>query len=226
LESKWEEQRDKTISKIMSILERCANFFDWDLCSEGCELYNLCNSIEEILKVPNLQRSKYVTLFKIKERQLGQACWQTPRDVFAKLDVIFDFTLDPCTSPDNPLGTPKFYTEKEDGLRQDWGGERVYMNPPYSRGQLDKWSRKAFYEARKAFGAEVIVGLLPLATAGWFKRWILRPYTKILYELADLRKMERGIGIYFWPRRIKFIDPNAGKPIGSPRFDSIVVIWK
>lgn len=47
--------------------------------------------------------------------------WSTPQDYYEKLDAEFNFTLDPCSTPDNHK-TDKFYTVMDDGLSQDWGG--------------------------------------------------------------------------------------------------------
>lgn len=48
--------------------------------------------------------------------------WATPQDFFDQLDNEFHFTLDPCCSK-LTAKCKKFYTIKDDGLKQDWGGE-------------------------------------------------------------------------------------------------------
>jgi site-specific DNA-methyltransferase (adenine-specific) len=58
--------------------------------------------------------------------------WRTPRQLFDVLDTVFQFRLDPCTSPDNPLGTAEFYTEADDGLSRPWP-RNAFINPPYRR---------------------------------------------------------------------------------------------
>lgn len=47
--------------------------------------------------------------------------WATPQNFFNSLDSEFSFTLDPCACPENAK-CKKFFTEKDDGLSQDWGG--------------------------------------------------------------------------------------------------------
>ena len=47
--------------------------------------------------------------------------WTTPKYLFDELNKEFNFTLDPCCSI-NTAKCKKFYTLKEDGLKQDWGG--------------------------------------------------------------------------------------------------------
>lgn len=102
----------------------------------------------------------------------------TPFPLFRKLNAEFDFTLDPCTTDDNPLGTPIFYTPKEDGLRQSWLNERVFCNPPYR--DVAKWVKKAYYSE-----AELVVLLTHSATdAGWFHKYL---YKKANVEIRFLR---------------------------------------
>ena len=88
--------------------------------------------------------------------------WDTPKDLYNWLDDQFHFTLDPCTTEDNPLGVSKFYTSKEDGLKQSWAGERVYVNPPYGR-IYPHWVKKAYKEVTEN-GCELVVMLLPART--------------------------------------------------------------
>lgn len=47
--------------------------------------------------------------------------WETPQDLFNRLNDEFHFTLDAAASDLNHK-LPHYYTEKEDGLAQDWGG--------------------------------------------------------------------------------------------------------
>lgn len=47
--------------------------------------------------------------------------WETPQDLFDSLNSEFHFTLDAAASDHNHK-LPHYYTEKEDGLAQDWGG--------------------------------------------------------------------------------------------------------
>ncbi len=49
--------------------------------------------------------------------------WATPQDFFDRLDDEFHFTLDPCATPENAK-CDKYFTVKEDGLKQDWQWHR------------------------------------------------------------------------------------------------------
>ena len=55
--------------------------------------------------------------------------WETPQWFFDELNEEFNFTLDPCSNGNHKC--KKFYTIKEDGLKQDWSKDVVFMNPPY-----------------------------------------------------------------------------------------------
>ncbi len=57
--------------------------------------------------------------------------WETPQDLFDELNKEFQFTLDPCATPENTK-CKKFYTKVDDGLSKSWNGEVVFMNPPYA----------------------------------------------------------------------------------------------
>lgn len=66
--------------------------------------------------------------------------WSTPQHVFDALNDEFRFTLDPAATKENAK-CPRFYTVEQDGLAQDWSGERVFCNPPYGR-VIGQWVEK------------------------------------------------------------------------------------
>jgi hypothetical protein len=67
--------------------------------------------------------------------------YRTPKEFYQSLYNEFHFILDPCTTKDNPLNTPIYFTKEDDGLTQEWnysviddkGVKRnsVFVNPPY-----------------------------------------------------------------------------------------------
>ena len=73
----------------------------------------------------------------------GKNDWATPQELFDELDAEFHFTLDPCATPETAK-CAKFYTEKDNGLVQDWTGETVFCNPPYSDQQHESWQSQLF----------------------------------------------------------------------------------
>ena len=127
--------------------------------------------------------------------------WETPQDLYNKLNDEFNFTLDPCATKYNAK-CPKFYTKEDDGLSQDWGGERVFMNPPYGR-TINKWIEKAYKESIK--GATVVC-LIPARTD-------TRYWWDYIFPYAEIR---------FIKGRLKFT--NNGKSAPAP-FPSAIIIF-
>jgi len=96
--------------------------------------------------------------------------WSTPQEVFDELDKEFGFTLDPCATDENAK-CDRYFTRKDDGLKQDWGEERVFMNPPYGR-EISKWMQKA-YEA--SLRGATVVCLPPARTdTKWWHDYVMR----------------------------------------------------
>jgi site-specific DNA-methyltransferase (adenine-specific) len=125
--------------------------------------------------------------------------WATPQDLFDNLDNQFGFTLDPCADHKNHK-CDKYFTVKENGLRQSWKNETVFMNPPYGR-EIDKWVQKAYTEALSP--GTLCVCLLPARTdTKWFHRYCVRGT------------------IWFLKGRLKF-----GESENSAPFPSMVVIF-
>ena len=109
--------------------------------------------------------------------------WATPQDLFDNLNEEFIFTLDPCANAGNAK-CQKYFTQKQDGLKQDWQGETVFCNPPYGR-EISKWVEKAYQESRKS--NTTVVMLLPSRTdTKWFHEYIL-PYGQIRFIRGRLK---------------------------------------
>lgn len=132
----------------------------------------------------------------------GKDDWETPHDLFYELNEEFHFTLDPCCTPETAK-CEKYYTEKENGLIQNWDGERVFCNPPYSSGMQDQWVRKCYEHGTKGYLA---VMLIPARTdTKRFHDYILN------HENVEIRYI-RG--------RLKFGDSSNSAP-----FPSMIVIF-
>lgn len=128
--------------------------------------------------------------------------WATPPELFQELDKEFGFELDPCSTEENHK-CPKFFTKEDDGLAQNWGGWRVFCNPPYGRNMTGKWVEKA-YKTHQENGS-LIVLLLPARTdTRWFHDYI--------YKKAEIR---------FIKGRLKF----GGCENAAP-FPSMLVIYR
>lgn len=46
--------------------------------------------------------------------------------------------LDPCTTPDNPVGAERFYTPPQDGAVLPWDADTIWVNPPYGKAR-ERW---------------------------------------------------------------------------------------
>ena len=125
--------------------------------------------------------------------------WATPKDFFDALDAEFHFTLDPCSTDDNAK-CAKHYTKEQDGLSQDWIGERVFCNPPYGR-EMPRWIAKC---AEHGMRGGIAVMLIPARTD-------TRAFHEYIYHKAEIRFI-RG--------RLKF-----GGAKNSAPFPSMVVVF-
>ena len=106
--------------------------------------------------------------------------WETPRWLYDKLDATWHFDLDAASSDENALCEHHF-TKSDNALIQDWGGYRVWLNPPYGRSMGD-WMKKAAMESRKP--GTIVVCLIPARTdTAWYWDWVV-PYAA---EIQPLR---------------------------------------
>ncbi len=122
--------------------------------------------------------------------------WETPPHIFKPLNDEFRFTLDPCCTILNKKAG-RGYTKEMDGLRYSWAGERVYCNPPYSRGNIDKWVKKCYEESLNE--NTLVVALLPVSTSSkWWHEWV--------WKKAELR---------FYKGRIRFVGAYGTAPFSS-----------
>ena len=127
--------------------------------------------------------------------------WATPSDFFKELDKEFHFDLDPCSTDANAK-CELHYTIDNDGLVQNWGGRRVFCNPPYGR-QISKWVAKCYEESRKP--DTLVVLLIPARTdTAYFHDYI--------YHKAREIRFIRG--------RLHFNEAKQGAP-----FPSMIVIF-
>ena len=127
--------------------------------------------------------------------------WSTPIDLYNSLDEIYNFTLDPCSTKENAK-CDKFFTIEDDGLKQDWSKDTVFMNPPYGR-EIKDWVKKAYEESIK--GATVVC-LIPSRTDTKYWHDYIFPYSR---------------EITFLKGRLKF-----GNSKNSAPFPSAIIVFK
>lgn len=152
--------------------------------------------------------------------------FETPQWLFDELNEEFHFTLDAAANSKNHK-CDIWFDKETDALLYDWDEYQdhnvVFMNPPYSRGQLKKWCKKAYEESQKGV---TVIGLLPVDTStDWFHEWVYSKKQLSYYFPTN------NVEIRFLNKRIKF--ELNGKPVldkrGKPtpaRFASMVVIWR
>lgn len=126
---------------------------------------------------------------------------QTIDDFFRELDQEFHFNLDPCANEQNHK-CEKYFTKEDNGLSKDWGGYRVFCNPPYGRAITD-WVEKAYREGTK--DNTIVVMLIPARTD-----------TRYFHDFIQHRSEIR-----FVKGRLKFGNSKQAAP-----FPSMVVIFR
>ena len=93
---------------------------------------------------------------------------ETPQELFDKLDSVYHFNLDPCSTHENAK-CERHFTKVEDGLKQPWGGYTVWCNPPYGK-EIIQWVKKGYTEGHKP--GTTVVMLLPARTdTKWFHEY-------------------------------------------------------
>ena len=110
--------------------------------------------------------------------------------------VIGTITLDPASSEiaNRTVKATKFFTAEDDGLIQDWDGENIWLNPPYSSGLIEKFVDKLLATDY----TQAIVLVNNATDTEWFSR---------LAEMAEAVVFPKG--------RIKFYKPDGttGAPL-------------
>jgi site-specific DNA-methyltransferase (adenine-specific) len=129
--------------------------------------------------------------------------WETPQNLYDRLDAIFAFALDACATAANAKARA-YFRRADDALNQDWAPYgRIWLNPPYGR-RIGDWMAKAYAESCK--GA-LIVALVPARTdTRW---WHASVSGKAL--------------VTFLPGRLKFL--RDGKALAPAPFPSALIFY-
>jgi hypothetical protein len=153
----------------------------------------------------------------------------TTPEVFDPLNERFHFTLDVAASAQNAK-CARYYTIREDGLKQSWAGERVWCNPPYS--SIEPWLEKAWAEWDNNVneGVELIVMLLPAnrTEQGWWQRQVEPTLRGPARVWGQPQRRPRGdFRVEFLPGRLRFLSPGALeiKPNERPPYGCCLLIW-
>jgi site-specific DNA-methyltransferase (adenine-specific) len=92
---------------------------------------------------------------------------ETPKWLFDKLNELFLFEVDVCSTHENAK-CQKHYTIEDNGLDCDWG-KVAWCNPPYGKN-ISEWVKKACEHSKDG---GVVVMLLPSRTDTiWFQKYV------------------------------------------------------
>jgi phage N-6-adenine-methyltransferase len=130
----------------------------------------------------------------------GNDHWYTPEEFIERARrVMGGFDLDPASSEiaQRRVRAANFFTEADDGLAQEWHG-RIWLNPPYSKGLIDKFIAKLVAEYESGRTTEAILLVNNSTETKWFR------------TAAD-----SCTAVCFPDKRISFLTP-AGEKAGSP----------
>ncbi len=149
----------------------------------------------------------------------GSDEWYTPRQTFREWEARFGgFTLDVCATRESAK-CPRYFdlagdgSLAVDGLAQDWSGERVWCNPPYSTPNLERWMAKCSSEAPRT---HLLVALVPVwCDRPWWQKYVKPGRLAGTLEVDEL------------PGRIRFGWPgNTGGSWTTGTFPSALIIWR
>lgn len=131
--------------------------------------------------------------------QSGTNEWYTPPYIIEALGGKFD--LDPC-APKNDWYTAKAcYTKEDNGLIQDWYGE-IFLNPPYSRPEVDQFMNK-LRDHRDG------IALL---------------YARVGNDIFFNHVWNHATSVVFLRKRIRFLDAEM-RESGTPGADSALIAY-
>ena len=133
--------------------------------------------------------------------------WYTPPEVVDLVETIFGdcIHLDPASNlrANQIVKARRFFSKAQDGLNQDWSQyQNIFNNPPYGRG-TGKWIDKALASTPPTI-------MLLNATPG--RQWF-----------AKLIDSDQLSWLYFFRKRIRFLDPVNLEPQTSPTHDNVLI---
>jgi len=129
----------------------------------------------------------------------GDNEWYTPPEfIEAARLVMGSIDLDPASSEvaNRTVGAERIYTAADDGLALGWAG-RVWMNPPYEKGLIDRFAEKLCDEVKAGVVSEAVVLVNNATDTRWFST---------LCEVATMLCFPTG--------RIRFYKPDGER--GAP----------
>jgi len=110
------------------------------------------------------------------------------------------FDLDPCScaQANETVQAKEFWTKEQDGLSRPWSGI-VWCNPPYSRGNIDRWAAKFREESLSGRVREAYFLVNAETSSKWFQA------------------LAAEFGFCLISKRLKFDTPEGLMPSASPK---------
>jgi len=113
--------------------------------------------------------------------------WETPDDLFNKLNDEFGFTLDVCANETNKK-CEVFFSESDDAFTKDWNGV-CWMNPPFKNTK--KWVIKALGEAQK--GATVVCLIPAITNTHWWHDYAMKGEVRFVLGRPIFKGAKEGL---------------------------------
>lgn len=112
--------------------------------------------------------------------------WETPDDLFQRINEIFHFTRDVCASKENAK-CQLYWTEEDSCLDKKWDGVN-WMNPPYK--DMKKFIKKAFDERENA----TTVCFIPARTnTRWWHEWCMKGEVHFICGRPKFKGCKHGL---------------------------------
>ena len=98
----------------------------------------------------------------------------TPKELLNQIKIEYGELFDPC---------PNDF--QIDGLKIEWPLDRtVYVNPPYTRGEISKWVKKCFDEYNR--GVKIVLLIPSYTDTTYFHKYIY-PYAQLRFIKGRLK---------------------------------------
>ena len=101
--------------------------------------------------------------------------WYTPSHIIELVKQCLDeIDLDPasCLEANKQVNAKKYFTIEDDALEQSWDCKTLYMNPPYSNGNITKFTNKFLYELPCIDEAIILVASFP--ETNWCQKFLIK----------------------------------------------------
>jgi site-specific DNA-methyltransferase (adenine-specific) len=139
--------------------------------------------------------------------------WSTPDEIFVPLSKEFNFTLDAAATAKNTK-CPTYFTKEMDALSLNWNeynkGGDMWLNPPFSRGNIERFMQKAYTEGQKNKDYSVVCIVPVDFSTQWWHKYVM--------QAAEIRVPEG---------RVKYVgyDDQEKRIRNSPTFSSCIVVF-